>query len=232
MNIDLINNMDNFKMAHKHSYLIVVLSFFLQTFSFPSQPCVKTNKITPSYLNFWSDTEKREYKDCRDTSKYYLKLYEQEFLNAEGNIINNQKEGIWKKYFHGSPWFEELYFHNTLILSNSFDGSWSRFIINDSVAYETEYSNGKLQSRGLRGNSIDKDKLGVWEEIDSTGQKSYGKYAPKLICDTFTGVMNVPPFLSYDTVVCYQRKDSVWYYFDEKNKLIKIEIYDKGKLIK
>jgi hypothetical protein len=217
-------------MTMRQTFFLVFLSFFFLTFTSLDKPCVKIKKVVPSPLNLGSDTEKREYQDCNDTSKYFSRMYRKDELTLEGNMINEQKEGIWIYYAYGGPWYKKLYYHDKGIEIKSIENGWNIFIINDSLSYKIKYSDGKIQSSGLL---INNKKIGIWTILDSTEQiKSYGKFAPEIICNTFTIYGKDPPYNPYDTIICDQRKDSTWFYFDSKNQLIKIEMYDNGKLIK
>jgi len=218
------------KMKLDHKYYLFFFSIIQLTFTYPFEPCIKTKSIVPSYLNSWSDSEQREFIDCNDTSKYYMRMFDKKELTVEGNIIEKRKEGIWKYYLDGKPWYQELYYNDKVVKVTSFKGDWTNFIINDSLRYETTYYKDKLQTSGLLLNKI---KTGIWENIDTISHEiSFGKYTSELICDTSLMQGQLPPFTEYDTIICYQRKDSTWLYFDTKNKLIKIEVYDKGKLLK
>ena len=103
---------------------------------------------------------------------------------------------------------------------------------NDSLTYQYEFYSLSGQLR-VKGNYHDFNKVGIWEEYDSAMHLTgVGKYASELTYDTLERVESDPPYSSYDTVFRYQHKDSIWSYFDVNNKLVKLEKYSNGRLIK
>ena len=69
------------------------------------------------------------------------------------------------------------------------------------------------------------------ENQDSTCNiKSTGLYFTQ--CDTITFADTLPPYSIIDSVICSELKDGKWFYYDEENRLLKVERYEKGKLLK
>ncbi|MEO8146972.1 MAG: hypothetical protein ABI723_05005 [Bacteroidia bacterium] len=220
-------------MTYRQTFWLIFLSSFSLTFTESDKPCERIVNVQPSHNNFWSNLERRKYYNCDDTSKYYVKMYNKETLKAEGNIINKLKEGVWKNYTYDSLRYEVFFYHDKKIRSTTWEDNsiYTNVTINDTLIYSMQYENGKQKSGGFSVNGA--GYYGVWEDKDSTKTlKAIGKYFPESICDTISVRDTFPPYLSYDSVTCCQVKDSDWFYFDENNQLIRIEKYNKGKLIK
>src|ERR1041385_5736604 len=211
-------------------FFALFLSF---SFSKNKNPCVKESFYVfqvPPY-----DTIKyiKEFLDCNDKGTYYLKSYSKNYLNEEGNIVNNLREGTWK--FYGDKGLlssKKLYHQDKLFKETFFNGDEEYITRNysENIIYEhyKDKEQGEYRS-GFRTNEYNKS--GIWEEENQDSickTKSIGIYFTQ--CDTITFEDTIPPYSIIDSVICRELKDGTWFYFDEEDRLLKIEKYKKGKL--
>lgn len=151
-----------------------------------------------------------------DTGKVYFGRYEWYLhgkLSSFGSYINGDFEGQWIDYYPNS----KNVFRNLIYK-----------LKNDTFECIEFYLNGVIKDRGKY--IKEKGKVGHWEESYESGLlKAQGYYYPKY------GMVMEETKMSDGTIVRGSVpkyfKDKKWKYWNELGKLIREEIYDKGKFI-
>lgn len=133
-------------------------------------------------------------------------------IMATGNYLNQRKDSVWNYFseYDGALLSEEIYINNIK------EGIWTNYYPGNKMAEQITFKNDKRNglwiqfyidgSEKFKGNYIDDKKEGVFLNYHTNGNiEVKGSYKNSL-------------------------KQGIWQHFNEENKLIKEEVFERGKL--
>lgn len=231
---------------------VIVIAFFLSATLVQDEPgCYCADSFTNSgvrancfdlffmlYPYFSADWQKNKYS-TGNTSGYKKSFSSEEKIilrdTCIGKLLNGLKEGMWRCTDHGN--IHEIFYHQ-----GQKNGIWKTYTKTGELISEKQYIRDTLHGVWIKYQNGTVESVSIVNKGELTYESEYYPDGSLRACGAYTtGEVKITAiFFEGPNLEEKEReivqwdwvKDGTWKYYAEDGRLIKIEVYQIGKLVK